>query len=244
MDAWAICLWFNLVFCPRRCPRPHKNMPKFHDENMTQCVIAQDSQQSYPTNLDWYHPGVPVVPAQVNSRLSKFLGWFVRFREEKGHSFHGHHVLNSCDRSIQLGFFEDSYAAAHAEKEHAEEEVSKKKLQEEHGSLLTSNFYHRKLSVCLYVCMYVRMYVRMNVCMHVCMHACMHVCMHLYIIQRLAVCMCFFHKDSISDVKTNLLGAWNWSARHPPWALECRSLGVFGQRVASCWGIEWSHHLQ
>ena len=194
MDAWAICLWFNLVFCPRRCPRPHKNMPKFHDENMTQCVIAQDSQQSYPTNLDWYHPGVPVVPAQVNSRLSKFLGWFVRFREEKGHSFHGHHVLNSCDRSIQLGFFEDSYAAAHAEKEHAEEEVSKKKLQEEHGSLLTSNFYHRKLSVCLYVCMYVRMYVRMNVCMHVCMHACMHVCMHLYIIQRLAVCMCFSTK--------------------------------------------------
>ena len=60
---------------PRRWPRPRKNMPKFHDENMTQCVIVQDSQQSYPTNLDWYHPGVPVVPAQVNSRLSKFCSF-------------------------------------------------------------------------------------------------------------------------------------------------------------------------
>ena len=68
MDAGAICLWFNLVFCPR----PHKNMPKFHDENMTHNIIFQDS---YPTNLDWYHPSVPVVPAQVNSRLSKFCSF-------------------------------------------------------------------------------------------------------------------------------------------------------------------------
>ena len=176
---------------------------------------------------------------------------FVRFREEKGHSFHGHHELNSCDRSIQLGFFEDSFAAAHAEKEHAEEEVSKTKLQEKHGSLLTSNSNHRKLTVCLSVCLYVRMYVCMyvskyvcmyvcmNVWMYVCMYVCMNVwmyeCMNEWMNECMYVCMnecmyvCMYNQVGLHRILQSSIWQLTWKKSH-------RIFGLWGE-VLFVWNL-------